>query len=125
MSLGVVAAIVVGVAFLAAGAAKIAAGPAWPAQARTLGAPAVAVPVVPWLELVVGGLLCAQVVRPVLGGVALAMLVVFTGLLGLRLSRGERPPCACFGSWSAKPLGWRHIARNALLIAAAIVAIVA
>lgn len=64
MSLAFVASIVVGVAFLLAGGAKIAAGRGWPVQAAALGAPAVVVPVVPWLEIVVGALLCAQVGRP-------------------------------------------------------------
>ena len=53
------------------------------------------------------------------------MLLAFTTLLAMRLAHGERPPCACFGSWSAKPLSWRHVARNAALIAVAVVAAVA
>ena len=125
MTIAIIASIIVGVAFLAAGGAKIAAGPAWPTQARALGAPAVLIPFVPWLEIVIGALLCAQVGRPIVAGVAAAMLLAFSGLLVLRLSEGRRPPCACFGSWSAKPLSWRHVARNAVLLAAAIVAVVA
>lgn len=124
-SLGVVAAVVVGAAFLFAGGAKLAAGRAWPQQARDLGAPMAVVPIVPWMEIVVGGLLAAQVARPVLSAIALAMLLAFTAFLVLRLSQGKRPPCACFGSWSAKPLGWRHLARNATLITLAILAIAA
>ncbi len=59
------------------------------------------------------------------GVIALAILVVFSALLVLRLAQGRRPPCACFGSWSAKPLGWQHLVRNAVLIALAVVAAVA
>ena len=124
-SLGVFAAIVVGTAFLLAGGAKLAAGRAWPEQARELGAPSSVVAIVPWIEIVVGGLLAAQVARPVLGTIALAMLLAFSALLLLRLSQGKRPPCACFGSWNAQPLGWRHLARNAALITLAIVALAA
>lgn len=125
MTIAIIASIIVGVAFLAAGGAKIAAGPAWPTQARALGTPAVLIPFVPWLEIVIGALLCAQVGRPIVAAIAAAMLLAFSGLLVLRLAQGRRPPCACFGSWSAKPLSWRHVARNAVLLAAAIVAVVA
>lgn len=124
-TVALIASLIVGVALLAAGGAKIAAGPAWAAQARGLGAPAPVIPFVPWIEIVVGALLCAQIARPLPAVIALLMLLVFSGLLALRLSHGQHPPCACFGSWSAKPLSWRHLARNAVLIAATIVAIAA
>ena len=108
----------------AAGAAKVAAGPQWPVQAAALGAPSLAVPIVPWFEMAHGALLCAQVARPLVGAVAAVTLLVFTGLIVRRLAEGKRPPCACFGSWSARPLGWQHIARNAVLLALAVVVIV-
>ena len=117
----VIASVVVGVAFLIAGGAKIAAGASWPVQARGLGAPSFVIPFVPWTEIVVGALLCVRIAEPVPGTIALAMLIVFSALLALRLAQGQHPPCACFGSWSSKPLGWRHLARNGLLIAAAVV----
>ena len=122
MIVAVIASVVVGAAMLLAGAAKIAAGESWKGQATTLGAPATVVPVLPVLELVVGALLCAQVGRPVVALVAIAMLVAFTVLITVRLRSGQRPPCACFGSWSARPLGWRHVVRNVVLIAFALVA---
>lgn len=122
MSIAVVASILVGAAFLLAGGAKIAAGPAWREQARGLGVPAVTIPLVPGIEIALGALLCVQLDRPVPALMAVAMLVVFSGLLSLRLAQGRRPPCACFGSWSAEPLSWRHLARNAALIALAVIA---
>ena len=121
----VVASILLGVSFLLAGAAKVAAGPKWPAQAAALGAPAIAVPPLPFVAIIVGALLCAQAWRPLLGSVALAMLVAFSTLLVVQLRRGHRPPCACFGSWSAQPLSWRHLARNGVLMVLAVVAIAA
>jgi hypothetical protein len=124
VSLAVLAAIVLGAAFLLAGGAKIAAGPSWPVQAAALGAPSAAVPIVPWMEIGVGALLCAQIARPVVGAIAAVMLVAFSALLAMRLTKGQHPPCACFGSWSAKPLSWKHLARNAVLLAFAVVAIV-
>lgn len=124
MSVAVLAAVVVGGAFLLAGGAKIAAGRAWPEQARALGAPGITIRFVPWIEILLGALLCAQVARQMVAALAALLLVVFTGLLVKRMMQGQRPPCACFGSWSAQPLGWRHLARNAALLAAAVVAIV-
>ncbi|CAB4870954.1 unannotated protein [freshwater metagenome] len=117
-----IAGIVLGAAFLLAGGAKLAAGPAWPVQALALGAPRLVIPFVPWIEIVVGALVC--VARPVPVLIALAMLGAFTGLLVVRLAQGQHPPCACFGSWSARPLSWRHLVRNAVLIAVGVVALV-
>lgn len=125
MNLAAIAAVLVGAAFLIAGGAKVAAGPAWPQQAAALGAPRLVVPFMPWLEILVGAALCAQLARPAVASVAIAMLLAFSGLLVLRLSQGRRPPCACFGSWSAKPLGWQDLVRNAVLLALAFVAALA
>lgn len=111
-----VASIVVGVAFLVAGGSKLAAGPAWPAQASALGAPAVAAPVLPWVELAIGSALVLQLGQPIAAIAASLLLVAFTGLIALRLSQGRRPTCACFGAWSAKPIGASHLLRNAALL---------
>lgn len=119
-----VASIVLGASFVLAGASKLAAGRSWFTQARDLGAPVLVVPVVPWFELVLGGALVAGVVAPWPAVVGAVTLVVFTALLLLRLREGKRPPCACFGAWSAKPLGPGHVVRNLVLLAIAVVAIV-
>ncbi|MEL6890853.1 MAG: MauE/DoxX family redox-associated membrane protein [Actinomycetota bacterium] len=123
-TVAVVAAILLGIAFVVAGGSKLAAADAWPSQARGLGAPAWSIPVVPWFELVVGALLVVQVARRPAAIVALVTLVVFTGLILQRLREGVRPPCACFGAWSAKPLGAGHVARNAALVAVAALALI-
>ena len=119
----VVASVLLGVAFLVAGGSKIAAGPQWPVQAAGLGAPRIVVPFLPWVELAIGALLVVQVARPVPAMAALALLLAFTGLIARRLAEGRRPPCACFGAWSAKPLGPGHLARNGALIVLAVVAL--
>ena len=119
---GAVAGVAVGAVLLISGGAKLAAGERWPAQARALGAPAFAVPAVPWLELGLGALLVAGVARPLTGVLAAALLTVFTVLLVIRLAQGRRPPCACFGRWSARPIGPGSVARNVVLIAAALAA---
>ena len=53
------------------------------------------------------------------------MLVVFTVLIGVASSQGRHPPCACFGAWSAKPIGPGHLVRNGVLIVLGVVSLVA
>lgn len=120
-----VASILLGVAFLIAGGSKLAAGPSWPEQARGLGAPSVVIPVLPWFELVLGAVLVVQVAPEVAAVVALVTLAAFTALIVRRLVEGRHPPCACFGAWSATPLGWGHVARNVALIALGVIVLVA
>lgn len=117
-----IAAIAVGMAFVLAGASKLASGGSWPSQAAGLGAPRWTIPVVPWLELALGALLVVQLLRVPVAIAALLLLVVFTVLILHKLRRGEHPPCACFGAWSATPIGWGHVARNVALMALAVVA---
>lgn len=121
-TVSLVASIVLGAAFVVAGASKLAAGRSWPEQARELGAPAWSVGVVPWLEIVLGAALVAQLAPRPAAVVAFGLLAVFTVLIGVRLREGRRPPCACFGAWSAKPLGPGHVVRNVGLMALAVLA---
>jgi uncharacterized membrane protein YphA (DoxX/SURF4 family) len=120
VTLQAVAGVVLGAVLLLSGAAKLAAGPRWAAQAAALGSPDVAIPVVPWLEIGLGALLVVGVWRAAVALAAAAMLIVFTGLLVVRLAQGRRPPCACFGAWSARPIGLGSVVRNVVLIALAL-----
>ncbi len=124
-AVGLVASIVLGFVFLVSGGSKIAAGPAWPQQAAGLGAPAVAVPVLPWVEIALGAVLVMQVAPVIAAVAALGVLAAFTGLIVHRLSQGRHPPCACFGAWSTKPLGAGHVARNAGFMVLGILALFA
>jgi uncharacterized membrane protein YphA (DoxX/SURF4 family) len=117
-----VAGFLLGVVLLLSGGLKLAAGPRWAAQATAMGAPAVTVPAVPWVELALGALLVTGVARPAVALLAAAMLAVFTVVLVLRLAEGRRVPCACFGARSAKPIGPGAVVRNLVLIALALVA---
>jgi uncharacterized membrane protein YphA (DoxX/SURF4 family) len=117
-----VAAVLVGVAFVVAGGSKLAARESWPVQARGLGAPSWTIPLVPWVELAIGSLLIVQLFRVPMAAAAVALLAVFTVMIVRKIAAGEHPPCACFGAWSAKPVGWGHVARNGALIALALVA---
>ena len=63
------------------------------------------------------------VVEPRLGGqCAVALLVAFTTLIVGRLMTGHHDACGCFGTWSRRPLSWRDLARNGLLIALSVIA---
>ncbi len=90
-----------------------------------MGAPAVVIPVLPWFEIALGAVLVVQATRVAAALVALIVLVAFTALIVRRLAQGQHPPCACFGAWSAKPLGWSHVVRNVALMVVAVVAIAA
>jgi len=122
VTIAAVAGVLLGAVLLLSGAAKLASGARWPAQAEALGAPAAAVAVVPWLEVGLGALLVTGVWRPVVALAAAAMLLVFTVLLVVRLAQGRRPPCACFGAWSTRPVGPGSVVRNVVLIALALIA---
>jgi uncharacterized membrane protein YphA (DoxX/SURF4 family) len=121
---GSVAAVLLGIVLLVSGALKLFA-PAWPVQARELGAPGWAVPVVPWVELVLGALLAALVALPVTAWLSVGLLVVFTVLIAVRVAQGRRPPCACFGRLSSRRLGPATLVRNGVLIALGLVAALA
>lgn len=123
MDLPTIASLLLGVAFVVAGGAKIAAGALWPMQARDLGAPRLVIPVLPWIEIVVGALLIVQLGAPLPALMALGMLAAFTAMIVRLLRLGRRPVCACFGAWSATPIGTGHLVRNAVLMVLAAVAL--
>lgn len=77
------------------------------------------VPLLPWIEIALGGLLVAQVGLPWTAYAAAGLLFGFTSWL--LTHRGT--PCACFGAWSRRPVGWADVARNVALIAVAVVVI--
>jgi uncharacterized membrane protein YphA (DoxX/SURF4 family) len=120
---GALAAVVVGISFVVAGGSKLAAGESWPSQAKGLGAPRWTIPIVPWVELALGAALIAQLWRRASAALAIALLLAFTAMIANRLRQGEHPPCACFGAWSASPIGPGHLLRNAALIAVAAIAL--
>ena len=117
-----IAAVLLGAAFVLAGSSKLAAGRDWPAQAAGLGAPTWSIRPLPWIELGLGAILISNLVRRPAAIAALLLLVLFSGLLVARLREGRHPPCACFGAWSARPLGLGHLVRNGVLAALAVVA---
>jgi uncharacterized membrane protein YphA (DoxX/SURF4 family) len=123
--IGTIAAVLVGLVFVVAGASKLAAGERWPAQARDLGAPAWVARLLPWTELVVGALLIVQLFVPWPAVAAMVMLLGFSTLLALRLQDADRPSCACFGQWSDSEIGVGHLVRNGVFFALAVLALFA
>jgi len=123
--LGVISSVILGGVMCAAGGSKIAMGNRWPVEAQALGAPKSIAPIVPWIEISLGALLIVQLKPEVVGALSVALLVTFTLLIMRQLQIGRRPVCACFGSWSSKPLSWQHVARNAGFIALALITIFA
>ena len=120
----VVASVLLGAVFVVAGVLKLSASRQWRTQAADLGVPGVVAAALPIVELVVGALLIAQLARRAAAIVAAVLLLAFSVVLIVRLVQGRRPPCACFGALSAKPIGWGNVVRNAVLIVvAAVVAI--
>ena len=123
--IGIVAGVVLGLAFVWAGALKLVQGPTWSKQAADMGVSRPVALVVPYVEVVIGAVLAAQLLRPWPAVAATALLFSYTVLILIRLRDGSRPPCACFGSRSTRPLGAYHVLRNLGLMALGIVAIVA
>lgn len=50
---------------------------------------------------------------------ALALLLLFTVVIGVTLARGRTPDCHCFGQLHSEPVGWQTLARNGVLAIAA------
>ena len=119
---GVLAAVAVGAVVLVSSITKLAAPDQWRGQATALGVPRRLVPFVPFAEAVLAAWLVVQWQRHLAAWLAAIVLGAFTALLALRLLQGRRPPCACFGSWSAKPIGPGHLLRNFAFIALAVAA---
>jgi uncharacterized membrane protein YphA (DoxX/SURF4 family) len=115
---------IVGVIFIFAGVQKFIARDLWPTQAKRLGAPTFAIPTVPYVEVVLGSLLIADVATHAVLSASIVALSSFTALLALRLVAGDRPPCACLSFRSTKPIGWNNIVRNLLMLALLVAALI-
>lgn len=120
---GTTAAVVVGAVLAWAGLLKLLAGAGWVKQAGDMGIDYRIAAVVPYVELTLGVSMAVQLVAPWSAVAAGCLLIVFTVLIGLRLADGSRPPCACFGIRSTRPLGHLDLVRNVVLIGLAVLAV--
>lgn len=121
--MSVAARVVLGLVFLVSGATKLV-DRTWPRSAAAFGVPVWAARALPAVELTVGAGLVPGLGGAWLVAAAAALLLVFTVVIVVRLrSDGDRPVCACFGAWSARPISWRTVARNVGLLAVATLAV--
>jgi hypothetical protein len=74
----------------------------------------------PAVELVIGAGLVTQVRLMRLAG--LGLLLIYTGVLLVQVTRATAPPCACFGR-AMKPITWWTVGRNVVLIGVALVSL--
>jgi uncharacterized membrane protein YphA (DoxX/SURF4 family) len=123
-TVGLVAGVIVGIVLVAAGVLKLVEGPGWLKQAADMDVSRSVAMVVPYIEIVLGVLVAIQVFTPWPAVAALGLFVVFTVVIVRRIRDGSRPPCACFGSRSKRPLGAYHVVRNLVLVALAVVAVI-
>lgn len=117
--LSTLAGIALGITFVISAVLKIADRSSWIRAAADLGVSRPIARVVPWGELALGVVLVLRVWTPWVDLIAVFVLLVFTGLIVVRLLDGSRVPCACFGGRSNRPLGAYHVVRNVGLIALA------
>ncbi|MBZ0270152.1 DoxX family membrane protein [bacterium] len=77
--------------------------------------------VLPAVELLVGIALILGVVHHGASLLVFAMMVVFTGAVGIALARGLDISCGCFDTEGGTKVGWGKIGENVALTAAAFV----
>jgi len=114
-----------GAVFLVSGTLKLR-DPSWRGAAAQLRVPALLIPAVAPVEIVLGAGIAAGVAPDASMGLGLALLGAFTAVLvaALRIPAGERPRCACFGRWSARPVDGWSVARNLVFAAIGVGALV-
>ncbi len=112
-----------GAVFVASGALKRK-DPGWPQAARALGTPKWLVRPMPILEVLLGVVIISGVTSRAGLVAGCVVLVVFSVVLIRAIRMPEPPVCACFGRWSAKPIGPGSILRNGVLLSVGISALV-
>ena len=116
---GLGSAVVVGGVVVWAGASKLVVGSSWSDGVASAGVPRWILSPLPLLEVVIGALTAVRFWVPVIPLVLTGLLLAFTTWIVVAIRSDDVPTCACFGSASKKPIGWRHVARNSVLIALA------
>jgi len=118
------AGVALGLVLVVAGMSKRA-DRAWPLKASAFGVPRWAARVLPYVEIALGAVLITGLDRTLAAWLAVILLIGFTVMLVFLFVQGRRPPCACFGARSTKPIGAWSVVRNVLLIALAVIAALA
>lgn len=111
---------VLAIVFAAAALAKVTDRPGTVRATRGLGIAARAAgtvaTVLPILEAASAALILLPVTSRIGAAMALVQLAAFTTAIAVSLRAGRRPPCHCFGSRSARPIGPDSLVRNAALM---------
>ncbi len=77
----------------------------------------------PPFEILLGIYLIAGLLLPIAAGVAVSVLVLFTGIVASAVIRGLSAPCGCFGPGDNTPATWLTVLRDvSLLVPAAYLA---
>ena len=95
-------------------------GSSWSDGVASAGVPRWILSPLPLLEVVIGALTAVRFWVPVIPLVLTGLLLAFTTWIVVAIRSDDVPTCACFGSASKKPIGWRHVVRNSALIALAV-----
>ena len=124
-AVGLVSGVLLGVVFVWSGASKLWAGDNWrvsdtPFSTSRPSLDRVVERSLPWIEIVLGAVLVAQISPIVFGPAAGVLLLGFTVALVRVVRSGEATPCMCFGSVSRANVTWRHVVRNLGLVALAV-----
>lgn len=121
-----VARLVLAAVWLTAGLAKLHDRKTTRKAMTELRVPSRAVPTLSWavpaLEIATGGALLVPLTAWLGGASSTLLLLAFSLLLAVNLSRGRHPVCSCFGSLTARPISiWSLVQNVALLVPAAFV----
>ena len=126
--LTLLARLVLGGTFIAAGTAKLSAPGrmAFERALRDFGVSAALAPpiaaVLPWVEVGSGALLVVGLGARLAALVVLTLLVAFSVVIARAVARQDDVDCGCFGAASGRPVGPRTLARNAGLAVLAVLA---
>lgn len=113
--MGSVARVLLGLVLLVAGALKLG-DRAWPRSAAAFGLGRSSARAVPVVEIGLGALVVPGIGEPWSVLAATVLIVAFSVAVAAALARGRNPVCACFGSWSRRPVGWATLVRNLGLV---------
>jgi methylamine dehydrogenase accessory protein MauD len=119
----VAARLVLFLVFVVAGSAKLRDRAGAREAARGFGAPAWVGGLLPFVELATAGILLPRATATAGAIAAAALLAAFCIVFRRAWARGEAPDCHCFGTLHSEPAGAKTLARNAVLLAIAVLAI--
>ena len=124
-AVGFVSGVLLGLVFVWSGASKLRAGEHWKVAGTPFSTAHAHIDRVlerglPWIEIVLGAVLVAQISPVLFGPVGGVLLFGFTISLLRVVRSGEATPCMCFGAASQANVTWRHVVRNLGLIALAV-----